>query len=212
MNPNDSIRDAILRELHSIHQNARGPKSASVGIRDLCARLKPKGYKQQEVANNLDYLVQKGWVREVKEARSFTTKYGTTQNSERLTYKISSEGIDHLEGASMYKKQIDSGINITNIHGVTVVGDGNVTNTTFADLARTLTQIRQEILSHRDIPDAEKLEAVSDLDTLQAQLQKPAPDKTISQRAWDSLGKLATVGTLVELFAQAAHLIKPLIS
>ena len=212
MNPNDSVRDAVLRELNAVHQKARSPKSASVGIRDLTTRLKPHGYKQQAVASNLDYLVQKGWAREVREARTFTTKYGTTQNSEKITYKISSEGIDHLEGATMYKKPIEGGINITNVQGVTVVGEGNVVNTTFADLSRTLSEIRQATLSSTEISNKTKLEVVSDLDTLQAQLQKPTPDRAIAQRAWATLERIATVGTLAELVATATHLIKPLIS
>jgi hypothetical protein len=211
MNPNDEVRDVILRELNTIRQKARSPKTASVGIQDLARKLKPHGYKQQLVASNLVYLVDKGWAREVREARTFTTKYGTTQNSERITYIISAEGVDRLEGASMYRRTTDQGVNITNIQGVTVVGEGNVVNTTFADLSRTLTGIRSAVLSSNDIPDKTKLEAVSDIDTLQAQLQKPTPDKSIAQRAWQALEKLATVGTLAELITSAAHLIKPLI-
>lgn len=212
MNANDAVRDAVLRELNDLHQKARGPKSTSVGVMDLSRRLKPKGFKQHAVASNLDYLMQKGWVREVKEARTFTTKYGTTQNSERITYKISAEGIDYLEGASMYRRTTQGEINITNIQGVTVVGEGNVVNTTFAELSRALSGIKQALLSSAEIPDKTKLEMVSDLDTLQTQLQKPTPDKTIVQRAWAALEKATTLGTFAELIAQAAHLVRPLIS
>ena|SRR5271155_1603254 len=82
-NPNDAIRDAILRHLHVVHQKSRSPKSAGLLTSELSKMLKAKGYKQQEVASNLNYLVQKGWVREVVEHRSFLTKAGTTQNAER---------------------------------------------------------------------------------------------------------------------------------
>ena len=77
-NPNDVVRDAILRHLYLVHSKARSPKTAGLMIRELTQALKPKGFKQQEVASNLDYLVQKGWVREVVENRSFTTPRGTT--------------------------------------------------------------------------------------------------------------------------------------
>src|SRR5271165_4713598 len=102
-NPNDAIRDFVLRHLYATHQKARSPRTAGLLISDLTKALKPLGYKQQVVASNLDYLVQKGWVREVVDQRSFTTPRGTPQSAERRTYKISDSGIDRLESASMYK-------------------------------------------------------------------------------------------------------------
>lgn len=58
-NPDDLIRDAILRHLFNVHKSARSPAKAGIGIRDLHSALKVShGYKQQEVGNNLDYLVQ----------------------------------------------------------------------------------------------------------------------------------------------------------
>jgi len=39
-NPNDIIRDAILRHLYEIHKKARSPDSTAIGIRDLQRDLK----------------------------------------------------------------------------------------------------------------------------------------------------------------------------
>lgn len=145
-NPHDTVQDEILRHLHAVHQKARSPKSAGLLMSEVSKALKTKGYKQQEVASNLDYLVQKGWVREVVEHRTFTTRAGTTQSAERRTYKISDSGIDRLEAASMYQRsEVASHVNIINIRGVTLVGNGNV-NTTFTDLSRVLTDLKQAIL------------------------------------------------------------------
>jgi hypothetical protein len=58
-NPKDAIRDAIPRHLYHVHQKAKSPKTAAIGIKDLAAALKPLGCKQQDVASNLDYLIQK---------------------------------------------------------------------------------------------------------------------------------------------------------
>jgi hypothetical protein len=83
-NPNDAIRDAVLRFLYERHRRAKSPKSAGLKIRDIQKAMRERhGYKQQDVASNLDYLIQKGWVREVIEDRTFTTKAGTTQQAER---------------------------------------------------------------------------------------------------------------------------------
>ena len=172
-NPDDQIRDAILRHLFDVHRKARGPASAAIGIRDLQAALKAShGYKQQEVGSNLDYLVQKGWVRAVVKERTFQTRLGTTQSAEQCKYKISDVGLDKLQQASLFEKTpMTHGINITNVHGVTVGGDGNVVNTHFTDLSRVLNELKTAVQNNTTITDNHKLAAVADIDTLQAQLQ-----------------------------------------
>src|SRR2546425_3884188 len=193
---NDAIRDALLRYLLEVHRKAKSPRSAGIGIRDLQAAMKSRfGFKQQEIASNLDYLVQKNWVREIVYARSFQTSRGTTQQAEKVTYKISDAGIDRLEGASIYERtNLRPHINITNVQGVTVVGEGNVVNTTFADLSRVLNDLRTAVLASQALDDQEKLNATADIDTLQTQLQKPTPDKSIVQRAWAAIEAVALCG------------------
>jgi hypothetical protein len=211
-NPSDIIRDAILRHLHAVHKKARSPRSASILVSELARALKPLGYKQQDIAGNLDYLVQKGWVREVVEQRKFTTARGTTQSAERITYKISDTGIDRLEAASTYQRSaLTPHINITNIRGVTVVGDGNVVNTTFADLSRVLSEMKQAVLSEPQLNDNQKLDVVADIDSLGAQLQKPEPQKSIIQALWSGIEKVAAVGGVIDLIHRASELIQPLI-
>jgi hypothetical protein len=202
-NTDDLIRDAILRHLFTVHKDAKSPSKAAIGIRDLHKALKSShGYKQQEVGSNLDYLVQKHWVTEVKIPRSYTTPRGTTQNSEQLKYKISDIGLDKLQKASLFQNTPNSaGINITNIHGVTVIGDGNVVNTNFTELSRVLTELKSEIQANTTINDEDKLTVIADIDTLQAQLQKPQPNATIIGMLWTSIekiGKVAGVLTAVE--------------
>src|SRR5213596_201321 len=104
MNPNDASRDAILRHLYAVHEKAKSPRSAAVKISELQKALRPSGLKQQDVGRNLDYLVQKGWVREDVVTRTFMTRRGTTQSADQVTYKISDVGIDRLESASVYER------------------------------------------------------------------------------------------------------------
>ena len=211
-NPHDIARDFILRHLYLIHERARSPKTAGLKITDLARALKPKGLKLQEVASNLDYLVQKGWVREVVETRTFTTPRGTTQQAEKRSYKISDSGIDRIEAASMYQRSpVTTHINISNIQGVTVVGDGNVVNTTFADLSRALSDTKQAILAEPQISEDLRLETISDIDSLQAQLQKPKPDKSVIRTLWSSIEKTAAVGGAIEFIHKVAELIQPLL-
>lgn len=214
-NPNDIIRDAILRYLYGVHSKARSPKSTGQGIRDLTTGMKKAGfnYKQQEISSNLDYLIQKEWVREVVENRSFTTPRGTTQNAEKRSYKISDLGIDRLEAASAYKDTPSGArINITNVNGVTIIGDGNVVNASFTDLSRTLDELKDAVLGLSSLSNEQKLVTVSDIDTIQAQLQKPDPDKAIVQKVWAGVEKVVTAGGLVELANKAVALLGPLFS
>lgn len=212
-NPNDVVRDAILRHLYLVHSKARSPKTAGLMIRELTQALKPKGFKQQEVASNLDYLVQKGWVREVVENRSFTTPRGTTQQAERRSYKISDSGIDRIEAASIYERTpMSPHINISNISGVTVVGDGNVVNTSFTDLSRALGDMRTAVLAEPKLASEQKLEVVADIEGLQAQLQKPRPDTSVIRMLWSGIEKAAAVGGLIDLVRTVGELIRPLLS
>lgn len=211
-NPHDVVRDAILRHLYAVHSKARSPKTAGLKITELTQSLKPQGFKQQEVASNLDYLVQKGWVREVIEKRSFTTPRGTTQQAEKRTYKISDSGIDRLEAASLYQRPaVAPHINISSIHGVTVVGEGNVVNTTFTDLSKVLSDAKVAVLAEPQLSEGQKLETIADIDSLQAQLQKPNPDKSVIQKLWSGIEKVAAVGGAVEFLRRAAELIQPLL-
>jgi hypothetical protein len=212
MNPNDAIRDAILRHLYAHHQKAKSPKSAAIGVRDLQAEMKAQGFKQQVVASNLDYLVQKGWVREVIEARTFTTPRGTTQTAERRTYKISDIGIDKLEAASTYQRDVADRVNITNIKGVTVVGSGNVVNLEFTDLSDALDELRNEVLSSDGVSDEEKLNLAADIDALQSQLQKPEPNRGVVKSLWEGIEKAANVAGASELAVRAGQLLTQLLT
>jgi hypothetical protein len=212
VNPNDEIRDAILRHLYEVHTRAKSPKSAGISIRDLQKDLKASaGYKQQEVASNLDYLIQKGWAIEVIEPRSFTTKAGTTQHSEKRTYKVSDTGIDKLEAASTFQRSgAPAGVNITNVQGVTVVGDGNVVNTSYTDLSRVLAEMKTAILA-ADVADQEKLNVAADIDALQSQLQKPDPESSVVRTLWSGVQTSVTAAGFADLVEKAAHLLKPLL-
>ena len=65
MNPEDEKRDKILRFLYERHKTARSPRRIPIGIRDLQSEMKRRhNMSQSDVASNLDYLVQVGWVKE----------------------------------------------------------------------------------------------------------------------------------------------------
>jgi hypothetical protein len=208
-NPDDDVRDKLLRFLYERHKNSKAIGKIAMGIRDLQKEMKARfGLKQPEVASNLD-LIQVGWVREVIRERTFKTKRGMELSQEQVKYKISDIGINHLQAGTMFKRPESFGsINITNVQGVTVVGDGNVVNANFTDLSRALDELDRAIGTAKELTDAQKLDAIADLSTIRTQIAKQNPNKQIIKTAWESLQGLATVATL----AEAAHKVGELVA
>src|SRR5205807_5785742 len=92
-------------------------------------------------------------------------------------------------------------INITNVQGVTVVGEGNVVNTQFTDLSRALDELANAIAVSNELSDAQKLNASGDVATIRMQIAKQTPNKSIIESAWKSIQDIAAVATV----AEAAH-------
>ena len=212
-NIDDIIRDDILRYLYEVHRKARSPRSAGKGIRDLQSALKKRhGYKQQQVATNLDYLVQQNWVREDVSSRMYRSPGGTLQSAEKVTYKITHVGIDKLQHPSVFKRSElnKMNINVTNVGGVTVVGEGNIVNTHFANLSRELECLRGAF-DESALSDSEKLMVVSDIESLLAQLQKPEPNCAVVASLWEGIQRAAAVAGLSSALLHATELIGPLV-
>ena len=211
-NPNDQRRDELLRFLYQRHKHARGIAKIPIGIRDLQREMKHEhAMTQQDVASNLDYLVQVQWVREVVKERSITTKGGMKLGQEQVRYKISDIGINHLEAGTMFKKpQVGSAVNITNVQGVTVVGDGNIVNTSFTDLSRALDDLDGALSVCERLSDEQKLDAAGDLSTIRTQIGKKNPNPRIVAAAWESLKAMSTVAGATQLVQQISQLVAPL--
>jgi hypothetical protein len=214
MNPNDNRRDKILRFLYERHQTAQGITAIPIGIQDLRRGMKTRyGMKQSEVASNLDYLIQVGWVRPDVKSRSFVTGRGMVLDREQTKYKISEVGINHLEAASMFKKpQAASQVNITNVQGVTVVGDGNVVNARFTELSSAVDELDQAIADSRQLTDEQKLDAAGDISSIRAQVAKKNPDPSTIRSAWEGLKVLPVLGDAADAIAKVGKLLSSLLS
>jgi hypothetical protein len=207
----DEIRELILEFLFSNYQNARGVKSTACTISKIKHALKQKGLKEREIVSNLDYLIQTEWVIEKKETYPITSG-GTQIMAQRITYKISDKGIDHFEGISKFQRNHKvTGINITNIQGVTVVGDGNLVYNQYSDLYRSLNLLDEEIRKNDAFSDKQKLNCRAEIETIKSQLAKSEPNRGILKSAWEGLKALATVSSIAQLLMHIKALIEPLI-
>jgi len=209
----DEVRESLLEFLYHHHQSARGVQAQEMGIRKLQQAAKARyGFSQQQVAANLDYLVQKGWVRRVERKREFTTPRGTVRPREQVTYKISDAGIDEVEGESRFKRLSPyGGINIANVQGAVVVGDRNVVHNEFIPLSQELDTLRQAITAS-GLSETDKVAAVAEIQTIQSQLAKETPNQSIIQQAWTTIERLVTASEFAALLAKVGRSVSQLFS
>ncbi|WNZ29957.1 MAG: hypothetical protein IAX21_03620 [Candidatus Bathyarchaeota archaeon] len=210
----DEIRELILTELYTVHENARGLTSSRLSISELKKILMKHNLHAKDVVSNLDYLIQSGWIKVETENYEFTTPKGFTRKQEKKYYKISDVGINYFQGVSKFQKVGEKyeGINITTINGVTVLGNGNIAvNTQFIDLYKHLSILSEIIAKSSQLSDEEKLNNVGEIETIKAQLMKTNPDKSIIRKAWDKLKPLATIAGIASFFQKVVSLIGALL-
>jgi hypothetical protein len=206
----DTARKAILKFLYEVHEKARSRKSNRASVSELKRELKKLGFKEQDIVSELDYLIEAGWVKVETEDYEFTTPRGFVRKQTKEYYKISDAGINYFEGPSEFQRveKSISGIKVTNIQGVTVIGDSNnVVNLQYLDLFRSLSFLSEVVRTSDQLTDEEKLNYIKDMDTIKDQLAKPSPDRSIVKLAWEKLKPLATISGIVTFFKYAAEAI-----
>jgi len=187
-----------------------------VGIRDLQQAMKSKySLSQPQVASNLDYLIEQGFVIRLATPRTFQTPSGTTQSSEKVTYKICKAGIDRLEGDSDFQaSSVFSHINITSVNGAVAVGNGNTQRLVQREFEPILLQLDalQRAVRESDLPEERKVSAIADVQTIESQLAKPQVNRSIVREAWAGVEKAVTLGKAAELVIKAGQFIAPLLT
>lgn len=215
-NPNDAIRRQILRYFYDRNVRAtskRGKKGAAAKIMDVRRELKAEyGHTQQQVISNLNYLIDKGWVREEVIEKTVRVNGGTVPSTVTW-YSISAAGIDHIEGESEFTVAPRfAGININATgHNVITMGDGNVVNVKYSELHRELERLRREVSDADEVDDGAKLEVAANIDTIQAQLVRQTPDRGIVTRAWKAVEGAVTAAGFFDLVQRVLPLIQPLL-
>jgi hypothetical protein len=163
--------------------------------------------------SNLNYLLSQGWVEEDKVEKSVPLPTGTVIPQSTSFYKITAAGIDKIEGPGEFTMDKFKGIKIEATgQNIITVGDGNQVNAKFQDAAGALVDLKQALLKSTAISEKQKLDVVADIDSIQSQLAKENPNRTIIQGAWDAVKKLDTVLGLTDKVAKVAGLLAPFLS
>ncbi|MGP1346158.1 MAG: hypothetical protein ACTS3F_05745 [Phycisphaerales bacterium] len=213
---NEDIRGLILQYFYDRNANAtsaRGKKGSAVKISDVKKELKAAHeLSQQEVQSNLTYLISQGWIEEEVVEKSFTTQRGTAIPSATSFYKITAAGIDKIEGPGEFTMPRFHGIKIEATgQNIITLGDGNQINAQFSELGTALADLRDAI-TRSPAQEQEKLSYVADIETIQTQLAKPTPNKSIIRSAWETVQVAATLDGCAGLVARAGALITGFLS
>ena len=208
---NNDIRRLMLQYFYDRNRNATssmGKRGSAVKISDIKKELKEQhGLTQQEVQSNLTYLISQGWVEEKSVEKQVRAKGGTVIPSVTIYYQITAAGIDKIEGPGEFTMPKFQGINIhATGQNIITLGDGNQINAQFTDLGAALVELRDAI-TRSEVPESEKMSLVADIDTIESQLAKPQPNKSIIAAAWKSVKAAATISGCANLVDRVRNLI-----
>ncbi|MDB5050375.1 MAG: hypothetical protein JWO30_3446 [Fibrobacteres bacterium] len=154
------------------------------------------GLDAGQARNVLQYLEGKGLVQiEVTDVVQLKQNEKGLANDlqTKKFYRITATGEEFIEErkkeASIFRQKIESeaSMNITNIGGVTVVGNNNIVNAKFGDTYEKLENFKKAVLSSNGLSTEEKINCSSDIETIQKQLSKTSPSKEIVRLAWSAI-------------------------
>lgn len=213
---NNEIRRIMLQYFYDRNKNAtsaRGKKGSAVKISDVKKELKAShGLTQQEVQSNLTYLISQGWVEEDPVEKSFTAPGGTVIPSSTTFYRVTAAGIDKIEGPGEFTMPKFHGIKIEATgQNIITLGDGNQINAKFSALGEALAELHKAI-TESTASEAEKMSFVADIETIQSQLAKPQPNRSIVSAAWETIRGASTIHGCASLVEKVAGLIAGFVS
>jgi hypothetical protein len=212
----DEVRQIMLEYFHKRNQQAtsrRGKHNgAAVTVSVLRSELKAShGLTAQEVHANLTYLLSHGWVEEEVIQKSFTTGKGAVVPSTTPYYVITAAGIDKIGGPSAFMRNRFEGIKIEATgQNIITIGDGNQIEARYRDAGEAFSQLAEAIKQSSSIEEAKKVDLVADINSMQDQLAKSQPNKTVLQTLWDGIETATKAAGLVELADKVASLIRHL--
>jgi hypothetical protein len=208
---NNEIRRIMLQYFYDRNKNAtsaRGKKGSSVKISDVKKELKAAyGLQRQEVQSNLTYLISQGWVEEDTVQKSFTAPGGTVIPSPTSFFRITAAGIDKIEGPGEFTMSKFHGIKIEATgQNIITLGDGNQINAQFSALGEALAELHKAI-TKSNAPEGEKMSLIADIETIQSQLAKPQPNRSIISSAWEAIRGASAIHGCAGLVEKVAGLI-----
>ncbi len=200
MNEQDLVREKLLEFLYQTSKNARAIALTYATEPVIIRNLKKEGLANGDINSALVYLVSRHYVK--KEA------YAGLGDGKVYKYQITADGMENFESKSKFSKiNRYPGVAITNINGVTIVGDNNIVNNKFNDLYKELDTLKEEIGKISSFSDQEKINYQADIDSIKSQLTKANPAKDVINSLWISFKVFATINGVAGLYERITQLI-----
>jgi len=201
-------RNKLATSIHGKKTGAAAP--ISVVRADLKAS---HGLTGQQVVSNLTYLMSQGWVEDRPVSKSFTTGKGTIMPASTPHYIITAAGIDKVGGPGEFTRDRFQGIKIEATgQNIITLGDGNQVNAHYQQIGEALSQLRDALKKSQTITEDDKVNVVADIDSIQDQLAKPQPNKTVLGMLWENVEKIAALAGLADLAVKVAPAIHKLVA
>ena len=213
----DEIRQIMLEYFYNRNKNATSRRGKKTGVSATISIIRTDlksshGLKNQEVQRNLTYLLSQGWVEDEPITKNVPTKTGNVIPSTTNYYLITAAGIDKISGPSEFTRDRFQGIKIEATgQNIITLGDGNRIDAKFQHIGEELSELRELIKSSDQISDNDKLDLVVDINSLQDQLGRSNPNKTVIRSLWDGISKLASVASLSESILTLSPMIASLL-
>ena len=212
------IRQIMLQYFYDKNKNAKslvGKKdSAANSISVIRKELKQQfGLTQTQVVSNLTYLLSQGWVDDKDIGKSFATPKGAIMPVVTKYYIITAAGIDKIDGPTEFTRDRFSGIKIEATgQNIITLGDGNQINAKFKEIGNALNDLKQAVKKSEKISENEKVDYIVDIESIQDQLAKPEPNRSVINALWTSISRLATIEGLIQLYNTAEGFIHSLLN
>jgi hypothetical protein len=212
---NGDTRRIILRYLYERNASARSARSdrtgAAVKISIMRKELKDShALNQTQVRSNLTYLISQGWVEEQSIIETIPTPRGGIIPSTTSYYIITAAGIDKIEGPGEFTMDRFQGIKIEATgQNIITVGDGNQVNAKFADAAQALAELKEGIKTSAKLTEPQKVDAIGDIDSIQSQLAKPEPSKSVLSTRWCGVEEAAKLAGLADKVVRIGRFLSP---
>lgn len=199
----DKVKDDVLQcvlELQKERPNYPGYTKEMITV----FLRKNAGYgkdKNPDVALAVDYLHDEGFLK------------ASTQNKAKF-YRLSSKAQDKILSPSSYGREGKDKVRSFANNGVIIFGDnyGSIQMNNRTKINNKLQSLATAIHESNSITESEKVDLVQSIETLNAQVRRTDPDKTIIERAWGSLQAAATISGASQLVQQLHPLIQSLMT
>ncbi|MBI3110614.1 MAG: hypothetical protein HYZ01_03475 [Ignavibacteriales bacterium] len=209
----DQVRQIMLQYFFDRNKNATSRRGKATGaaapISVIRAELKDShGLSIQQVQSNLTYLLSQGWVEDQPISKSFTTSKGGVIPAATSYFIITAAGIDKIGGPSEFTRDRFEGIRIEATgQNIITLGNGNQVNARYREVGEALSDLREAIKLSDRLDENAKVDLVVDIDSIQDQLAKPNPNKSVIQGLWEGINRAASVAGLAEAASKVAPFI-----